>query len=217
MVAARQPKRRPASSCCRRPRRCPAKVVAFAALRLAARLPIKLLEEQLGDTLFDRPGRRFALNAAGEALPRAVEPALAQIDDGVRAGAAAAGGTQHPDIAIELHTSQQTVDRQREGSPVALEEDRADAIWFACPSGLQTRKPLRSLRAWLGRGTAPVGGGPAGLRCGSEAGTARHRCRSAEAGLQAGLRAGLSRRSEAPMKLRSAGDSTQRPAGPREK
>jgi LysR family glycine cleavage system transcriptional activator len=109
---------------------------------------IKLLEEQLGFRLFDRPGRRIALNAAGEALLRAIEPALAQIDDGMRAAAAAAGGAQHrirvtslpsfaqrwwlprmaawrerhPDIAIELHTSQQIVDLQREGFHAALRQ-----------------------------------------------------------------------------------------------
>ena len=51
-----------------------------------------MLEEQLGFCLFDRRGRRIVLNAAGEALQRAVEPALDRIDDGVRAAAAAASG-----------------------------------------------------------------------------------------------------------------------------
>jgi len=37
---------------------------------------IKLLEEQLGFELFDRPGRRIVLNSAGEALLRSIEPAL---------------------------------------------------------------------------------------------------------------------------------------------
>ncbi len=109
---------------------------------------IKLLEQQLGFELFDRPGRRIALNAAGEALLRAIEPALAQIDDGMRAAAAAASGAQHrlrvtlvpsfaqrwllprmaawrerhPEIAIELHTSQQVVDLPREGFHAALRQ-----------------------------------------------------------------------------------------------
>jgi LysR family transcriptional regulator, glycine cleavage system transcriptional activator len=109
---------------------------------------IKLLEEQLGFVLFDRPGRRIALNAAGQALLRSIEPALGQIDDGMRAAAAAASGTQHriritllpsfaqrwwlprmaswrerhPEIAIELHTSQQVVDLQREGFHAALRQ-----------------------------------------------------------------------------------------------
>ena len=56
---------------------------------------IKLHEAQLGFALFGRPGWRIALSAAGEALLRAVEPALAQLDDGMRAAAAAASGAQH--------------------------------------------------------------------------------------------------------------------------
>ena len=113
---------------------------------------IKLLEEQLGFELFDRRGRRIALNAAGEALLRAVEPALAQLDDGMRAAAAAAGGTEHriritllpsfaqrwwmprmaswrerhPDIALEVHTSQQVMDLQREGFHAALRQGNGD-------------------------------------------------------------------------------------------
>src|SRR5690349_25048742 len=53
---------------------------------------IRNLEEQLGFALFDRRGRRVVLNAAGQALLRAVEPALAQLDDGVQAAGAAASG-----------------------------------------------------------------------------------------------------------------------------
>jgi LysR family glycine cleavage system transcriptional activator len=109
---------------------------------------IRLLEEQLGFALFERRGRRIALNAAGSALLAAVEPALAQLHDGARAAAAAAGGAEHlirltllpsfaqrwllprmgswrerhPDIGIELHTSQQVVDLQREGFHVALRQ-----------------------------------------------------------------------------------------------
>lgn len=109
---------------------------------------IKLLEEQLGFALFDRPGRRIVLNAAGEALLRAIEPALTQLDDGMRAAAAAASGTEHrlrvtllpslaqrwwlprmaswrerhPDIAIEVNTSQQLIDLPREGFHAALRQ-----------------------------------------------------------------------------------------------
>lgn len=109
---------------------------------------IKLLEEQLGFTLFDRHGRRIVLNAAGQALQRAVEPALDRLDEGVRAAAALAAGTAqrvrltllpsfaqrwflprmarwreaHPAIALELHTSQNLVDLQREGHDVALRQ-----------------------------------------------------------------------------------------------
>jgi LysR family glycine cleavage system transcriptional activator len=107
---------------------------------------IKLLEEQLGFEVFDRRGRRVVLNAAGEALQRAVEPALERLDDGVRAAAAASAGAaqrlrvtlvpsfaqrwllprmaswraRHPDISIELDASQRMVDLQREGFHAAL-------------------------------------------------------------------------------------------------
>jgi LysR family glycine cleavage system transcriptional activator len=50
------------------------------------------LEEQLGFQLFERRGRRVVLNAAGQALLRSVQSALATLDDGVQAAAAAAGG-----------------------------------------------------------------------------------------------------------------------------
>ncbi|HEY0859218.1 MAG TPA: LysR family transcriptional regulator, partial [Albitalea sp.] len=53
---------------------------------------IRGLEEQLGFELFERRGRRVVLNPAGEALLRSVVPALAQLDDGVQAAAAAASG-----------------------------------------------------------------------------------------------------------------------------
>ncbi|MCW5666655.1 MAG: LysR family transcriptional regulator [Piscinibacter sp.] len=107
---------------------------------------IRLLEEQIGFALFDRRGRRIVLNAAGAALLRSVEPALEQIDDGLRAAAAAAAvgehtlrvtvlpsfaqrwwlprmaswRERHPDIGIELHTSQQLVDLQRDGFHAAV-------------------------------------------------------------------------------------------------
>lgn len=109
---------------------------------------IKLLEEQVGFALFDRRGRRIVLNAAGAALLRAVDPALDQLDDGLRAAAAASGSEaqrirvtllssfaqrwllprmgrwreRHPDIGIELHTSQNVVDLQREGFHAALRQ-----------------------------------------------------------------------------------------------
>jgi hypothetical protein len=54
---------------------------------------IRGLEEQLGFDLFERRGRRVVLNAAGHALLRSVQSALAQLDDGVQAAAAAASGT----------------------------------------------------------------------------------------------------------------------------
>ena len=109
---------------------------------------IKLLEEQIGITLFDRAGRRMALNAAGAALLRATDSALAQLDDGLRAAAAASQGDEqrvrvtllpsfaqrwllprmgrwrdrHPCIALELNASLRVVDLQREGLHVALRQ-----------------------------------------------------------------------------------------------
>jgi LysR family glycine cleavage system transcriptional activator len=111
---------------------------------------IRGLEEQLGFALFERRGRRIVLNAAGEALLRSVEPALAQLDDGVQAAAAAASGSaqrlrvttlpsfaqrwllprmgrwreQHPQLALEIDASQQVVDLQRDGFHAAIRQGR---------------------------------------------------------------------------------------------
>ncbi len=107
---------------------------------------IKLLEQQLGVALFTRVGRSLALNHAGQALLRAVEGAMQTLDAGVRAARAASDGQaqllrltvlpslaqrwllprlqrwheQHPDIQLDLHSSQQVVDLQREGFHAAL-------------------------------------------------------------------------------------------------
>ncbi len=170
---------------------------------------IKLLEAQLGFELFDRPGRRIVLNAAGEALLRAVEPALAQLDDGMRAGAAAASGAQHriritlvpsfaqrwwlprmaswralhPEIAIEVHTSQQIVDLKREGFHAALRQGSGQ--WPGLEAERLIDSPLIAVgapsaaRRLLGRGPAALADEPllgnakvweswfelAGLRC----------------------------------------------------
>lgn len=109
---------------------------------------IKLLEEQIGYPLFDRRGRRVELNAAGTVLLRVVEPALAALEEGVRTAALASGRAEqrlritllssfaqrwllprigrwrerHPDIALELHTSQHLVELQREGFHAALRQ-----------------------------------------------------------------------------------------------
>jgi len=127
---------------------------------------IKLLEEQLGFELFDRRGRRVALNAAGEALLRAVEPALAGLDAGVRAAAAASGSDeqhlritllssfaqrwllprmgrwreQHPGIGIELSTSQHLVELQREGFHAALRQ--GDGQWRGLKAECLTDSPI---------------------------------------------------------------------------
>ena len=109
---------------------------------------LRLLEEQLGHPLFDRRGRRIVLNPAGAALLDAVEPALALLDDGVRAAAAAAAGgaerlrltlvpsfaqrwllprmgrwrERHPEIGLEVHASHDVLDLEREGFHVGIRQ-----------------------------------------------------------------------------------------------
>ena len=130
---------------------------------------IKLLEAQIGFALFDRRGRRVVLNAAGAALLRAVEPALGQLDDGLRAAAAASGDQAqrirltllssfaqrwllprmgrwrelHPDIGIELHTSQNIVDLPREGFHAALRQ--GSGTWRGLEAVCLTDSPLIAL------------------------------------------------------------------------
>ncbi|MBL8326664.1 MAG: LysR family transcriptional regulator [Rubrivivax sp.] len=107
---------------------------------------MRQLEQQLGFELFERRGRSLALNAAGTALQRSVEAALALLDEGVRAAQMAAEGKvqtlrvtvlpsfaqrwllprmarwreRHPGITLELHASQALVDLQREGFHAGL-------------------------------------------------------------------------------------------------
>ena len=109
---------------------------------------IRGLEEQLGFALFDRRGRRVVLNSAGQALLRSVQSALATLDDGVQAAAAAAGGEvqrlrvtvlpsfanrwllprigrwreRHPALALEIETSMHVVDLIREGFHAAVRQ-----------------------------------------------------------------------------------------------
>jgi LysR family glycine cleavage system transcriptional activator len=111
---------------------------------------IRGLEEQLGFALFDRRGRRVVLNAAGQALLRSVQSALALLDDGVQAAAAAAGGAaqrlrvtvlpsfanrwlmprmsrwreRHPDLPLESEASIRVVDLQREGFHAAVRQGK---------------------------------------------------------------------------------------------
>ncbi|AKJ28695.1 LysR substrate-binding domain-containing protein [Caldimonas brevitalea] len=113
---------------------------------------IRTLEDQLGFAVFARVGRRIVLNAAGQALFAHVDAALGQLELGVQAAAAAATGheqrvrltvvpsfaqrwlmpriarwrTLHPDIAIEIHASQQVMDLQREGFHAAVRQGRGD-------------------------------------------------------------------------------------------
>jgi len=108
------------------------------------------LESRIGFPLFDRRGRRVHLNAAGQALLRHVAPALAQVDDGVQAAAAASQGAaqglrvtmlpsfaqrwflprlglwreRHPDIPIEIEASANIVDLQRDGFHAAIRTGR---------------------------------------------------------------------------------------------
>jgi LysR family glycine cleavage system transcriptional activator len=127
---------------------------------------IKLLEEQIGFTLFDRSGRRLSLNAAGAALLQATEAALNQLDEGLRAATAAASGDEqrvrvtmlpsfgqrwllprmgrwharHPCIALELDASFRVVDLQRDGFHVALRQ--GSGPW----RGLQAERLIDSPR-----------------------------------------------------------------------
>lgn len=107
---------------------------------------IRGLEAQLGFDLFERRGRRLVLNLAGEALLRSAQSALAQLEEGVQAAAAAGGASvsrlrvtmlpsfaqrwllprmgrwreRHPGLSLEIDASQQLVDLQREGFHAAL-------------------------------------------------------------------------------------------------
>lgn len=109
---------------------------------------IRLLEQQIGFALFDRRGRRVVLNAAGEALRRGADDALTRLDEALASAAALASGAQqtlrltllpsfaqrwllprmarwrarHPDIALEIHSSQHVVDLTREGFHAALRQ-----------------------------------------------------------------------------------------------
>jgi len=111
---------------------------------------IRGLESQLGFELFDRRGRRVALNASGQALLRSVQIALAQIDEGVQAAAAAASGEaqrlrvtmlpsfanrwllprisrwreRYPHLPLEIDVSFRPIDLQREGFHAALRQGK---------------------------------------------------------------------------------------------
>jgi LysR family transcriptional regulator, glycine cleavage system transcriptional activator len=132
---------------------------------------IKLLEEQVGFALFDRRGRRVVLNAAGSALLRAVEPALDGLEEGVRSAAAASCTAEtrlritllssfaqrwllprmvrwrerHPQIGLELHTSQHLMDLPREGFHAALRQGRGD--WRGLEAVCLTDSPMVVLGA----------------------------------------------------------------------
>lgn len=107
---------------------------------------IKVLEEQVGFPLFERSGRGIVLNTAGAALLCSVQGAMALLDEGLLAASAAATGSEqrlrvsvlpsfaqrwllprisrwrtlHPDLMLEIETSQQVVDLLRDGFHAAL-------------------------------------------------------------------------------------------------
>ncbi|NYT38590.1 LysR family transcriptional regulator [Allopusillimonas soli] len=109
---------------------------------------IRSLESRLGFPVFERRGRRVELNAAGVALLRATQAALARLEEGTHAAAAAACGVAqrlrisvlpsfaqhwllprmgrwhvlHPDIALEVEFSQQVADLHRHGFHAALRQ-----------------------------------------------------------------------------------------------
>lgn len=147
---------------------------------------IRLLEEQIGFPLFDRRGRRVVLNAAGEALQRGTDDALARLDEALRAASAIAAGLsqrlritllpsfaqrwllprmarwreRHPDIALEVHTSQHVVDLGHEGFHAALRQGAGQ--W----RGLAAERLLDSPLVALGTPDAArrlAGRGPAAL------------------------------------------------------
>jgi LysR family glycine cleavage system transcriptional activator len=132
---------------------------------------IRHLETQLGFPLFHRQGRRIVLNAAGEALLKGVELALAQLDDAVQAAATASGGSEqrlrlttlpsfaqhwlmprlarwrerHPDLALELDASHRVVDLQREGFHAAVRQGRGP--WPGLHNELLAESPLVAVAA----------------------------------------------------------------------
>lgn len=111
---------------------------------------IRGLETALGFEVFTRQGRRLVLNPAGQALQRAVGRVFAELQAGVLAATQAHGKTAQtlrvsalpsfaqrwlmprlprwqalqPCITLDLHTSQQVVDLEREGFHVGLRVGR---------------------------------------------------------------------------------------------
>jgi LysR family glycine cleavage system transcriptional activator len=108
---------------------------------------INKLEQQLGFALFERQGRRVVLNEAGRLLLGSVNAALNEIEHGVQGAAAIANAhaetvvhitvvpslaqrwllprigrwrSRHPDIRLQIETTQQTIDLTREGLHVGI-------------------------------------------------------------------------------------------------
>lgn len=125
---------------------------------------IRGLETALGFEVFTRQGRRLVLNPAGQALQRAVAKVFAELQAGVLAATQAHGKTaqtlrvtalpsfaqrwlmprlprwqaMQPCISLDLHTSHQVVDLEREGYHIGLRVGRGP--W----SGLVTERLFHS-------------------------------------------------------------------------
>lgn len=132
---------------------------------------LKLLETQLGFALFERRGRRVVLNAAGASFLRSVEPALVQIQEGARAAAELAHKSvyqlrltllpsfaqrwllprmarwhqQHPDIALDMHTTLQLTDLKREGFHAGLRQGAGP--WRGLDGTCLVQSPLVAVAA----------------------------------------------------------------------
>ena len=146
---------------------------------------IRLLEQQTGLQLFDRPGRRIVLNAAGQHLLHAAEQALAQLDAALHEAAATRQPdtllrltalpsfaqrwllprmgrwhAQQPRITLDLHSSQHLEDLPRNGFHAALRQGQAP--W----RGLQAEALMDSARIAVGSPAAAqrlAGRGPPAL------------------------------------------------------
>ncbi|MCE4557793.1 LysR substrate-binding domain-containing protein [Roseateles cellulosilyticus] len=111
---------------------------------------IRGLERALGFDVFTRQGRRLTLNPAGQALQRGVDKIFAELQAGLLAASQAHGKSaqtlrvtalpsfaqrwlmprlprwqaMQPCITLDLHTSQQIVDLEREGYQIGLRVGR---------------------------------------------------------------------------------------------
>lgn len=119
---------------------------------------IRGLETQLGFELFTRQGRRLALNPAGQALQRAVVKMFSELQAGLLAATQAHGSAAQtlritalpsfaqrwllprlprwqalqPCITLDLHSSQQVVDLEREGFHLGLRIGRGSWPGLVC-------------------------------------------------------------------------------------
>lgn len=129
---------------------------------------LRALETQLGHALFERRGRRLLLNNAGEALLASVNKALAELDRGVGAAAAAAGlqaqslrlsvlpsfaqrwllprmqrwRARHPSLALEISATAQLSDLGREGFHAGIRQGRGPWPGLEAEELIGTEVPL---------------------------------------------------------------------------